>query len=471
MKVAIAGYGVEGEVNYRYWSKLGADMTIFDDSDLPSRPLPEGVPTVLGANALNQMHGFDLVIRTAGLRPDKIKTDGKIWSATNEFFSQCPVPIIGVTGTKGKGTTSTLIHKILEEAGVKTWLVGNIGVPALEVLSEIKQHTNPKSQIPNNDQISNIKYQISDAPGIVVFELSSFQLWDLQQSPETAVVLMIEPDHMDVHASMEEYIAAKGNIAAFQAEDDVVIYHPSNIFSEQVAAQSSGKKIRYMRNEGAYIVNVTAAEKSNQISRQARDDEEEWIVIQGQPICAAKSVGLRGRHNLENICAAITAAWHYTTDVEAIKKAVTEFRGLPHRLEFVREAEGASYYNDSYSSAPGATIAAIQSFNEPKIVICGGFDRGLDYTELAQKITEQQNMKKVLLMGQTKEKIAEALDAMSFSDYEIIQTSDFSAIVRHAHDLANSGDVIILSPGCASFDMFKNFQDRGEQFKKIVEAL
>lgn len=427
MNVAIAGYGVEGESSYTYWHKLGADITIFDEKE-PSRPVPEGVTTYIGADAFSKLDGFDVVIRTAGLSPDKIVTNGKIWSATNEFFAKCPVPIIGVTGTKGKGTTCSLIAEILKTADKTVHLVGNIGVPALSILGEVK---------PDD---------------IVVFELSSFQLWDLEKSPETAVILMIEPDHMDVHSSMEEYVNAKANIVKHQNVDDLLIYHPTNQYSAEIAAQAPARKMKYLTPEGAYV----------------KDDQ---IMIEEIVICSTNEVGLVGAHNLENICAAITAAWHYTQDLDAIKSAVTSFKGLPHRLEFVREVNGVKYYNDSFSSAPGATIAAIRSFQEPEVLICGGFDRGLDYTELAQAIAEQQNIKKIVLIGQTKQAIAERFTAARFTKYQLLETVDMNEVVQAAKKEAKPGDVVILSPGCASFDMFKDFKDRGEQFKQIVEAL
>lgn len=451
MKVAIAGYGAEGQANYNYWRAQTDDITICDENT-PSRTIPENTKTIFGEGAFSQLQDFDLVVRTAGLRPDKIKTNGKIWSATNEFFNQCPVPIIGVTGTKGKGTTATLVSKILEEAGRKVWLLGNIGVPALEVLEEIQNY--------------------SGSDGVVVFELSSFQLWDLEKSPQTAVVLMIEPDHMDVHASMEEYIAAKANITAFQSEEDFLVYHPTNTYSQQIAEQSKALKARFMTEEGANVVIPAKAgiQKSETVDPSFRwDDEVERIVIQEQLICAVEEVGLRGRHNLENICAAITASWNFTKDTSAIKEAVTQFKGLPHRLELVREFDGALYYNDSYSSAPGATIAAIKSFSNPEILICGGFDRGLDYTELAQAVAERENIKQVFLIGETKERIAETFRSANFTNFEVVGSTNFSDIVAHARENAKAGDVVVLSPGCASFDMFKNFQDRGEQFRKIVE--
>lgn len=427
LKIAIAGYGQEGEASYEYWNKLGADITIFDES-IPDRTAPEGVKTYFSADAFSQMYDFDFIIRTPSLSPVKIQSNSKVWSATNEFFMQCPAPIIGVTGTKGKGTTASLIAAILREGGKQVHLVGNIGKPALSELEHIQ------------------------AEDFVVFELSSFQLWDLEKSPQNAVVLMIEPDHLDVHSSMEDYVTAKSHIAVFQTSDDYLTYHPTNSFSAQIAALSPAKKSRYMSSDGANVVDGA-------------------ITIENQTICQVSEVGLLGAHNLENICAVITASWRYIKDTEAIKKAVTSFQGLPHRLQIIEEVDGVSYVDDSYSSAPGAVIAAITSFQQPEILICGGFSRDLDFTQLAKKISEQQNIKKVLLIGQTKQKIAEALQAQDFTSFQILDATNMSEIVAAAQHESTNGDVVLLSPGCPSFDMFKNFADRGEQFQQIVKGL
>jgi UDP-N-acetylmuramoylalanine--D-glutamate ligase len=428
MKVAIAGYGVEGRVSYQYWKSLGDDVTIVDESENVQN-IPASAKAVLGKNALSHLSEFDLIVRTPPLRPDKIHTQGKVWSATNEFFARCIAPIIGVTGTKGKGTTSSLIAAILKATGKTVHLVGNIGVPALEELPKIKEDH------------------------YVVFELSSFQLWDLQKSPEASVVLMIETDHMDVHNSMEEYVAAKANITNHQSTNDLLVYHPTNEFSCQIAAASpAGIKKRYMSEEGASV-------------------QGDVIVIDGQRICQISEVGLIGAHNLENICAAITASWRYTQDVSAIKQAVTNFTGLPHRLEFVREVNGIKFYDDSYSTNPAATIAAIKSFTEPLNLILGGYDRGLEVTELVEAINNQDTIKNVFIIGASKERMASALKESGSKRFQILNENDFSAIVKHVFKASESGDIVLLSPGFPSFDMFKNFTDRGEQFKMIVRGL
>ncbi|MFO0970814.1 MAG: UDP-N-acetylmuramoyl-L-alanine--D-glutamate ligase [Candidatus Saccharimonadales bacterium] len=427
MKVAIAGYGVEGEASCQYWLDKGAEVTVFDEK-MPSHPLPGGVDSVIGTDAFERLEGYDMVIRTASLRPDKIKTDGKVWSATNEFFAKCPAQIIGVTGTKGKGTASTLIAEILKAAGKTVHLVGNIGLPALEILEQVQ------------------------GDDIVVFELSSFQLWDLEKSPEIAVVLMIEADHMDVHASMDEYVAAKANVTTHQKSEDLLIYHPTNRYAAEIATRSAAGKRKFFTPEGAYV--------------NGQD-----IVIEGQVVCSTSDIGLIGAHNLENVCAAVTAAWRYTQDIRAIRSAVANFKGLPHRLEFVDEIKGVAYYNDSFSSAPGATVAAIRSFDQPIVLICGGFDRGLDYSELTAAITEQQNIKKVLLIGQTAAAIGRSFDTATFDKFEILTDMDMPQILQKAASESADGDIVLLSPGCASFDMFKDFKDRGEQFKAAVGEL
>lgn len=427
MKVAIAGYGLEGKASYRYWLQKGDEVTIVDENEqLPN--IPSEATTILGKDAFKQLLNFELVVRTPPLRPERIETNGKIWSATNEFFAKCPAPIIGVTGTKGKGTTSSLIAEILKAAGKTVHLVGNIGVPALEVLPKIK------------------------ADDIVVFELSSFQLWDLERSPHIAVVLMIEPDHMDVHSSMEEYVAAKANIAAHQSEGDTVIYHPINKYSAEIAQTSVGKKMRYMDAEGAHL-------------------EDDSIVIEDNTVCQTSEVSLIGPHNLENICAAATVAWQYTQDHAAIKRGITSFTGLPHRLEFAGEAGGVRFYDDSQATGVGSALAALRSFgSEPTVLILGGSDKGVDVSPVIQEL--DQNRHAVVLIGQASDKLESLLKERAFSNYVKLGVNvTMPEIVAQAKQLSAPGGVVLLSPAHASFGMFKNYQDRGDQFKAAVKAL
>jgi len=432
MKVAIAGYALEGRVNYQYWAQQGHDVTIVDERELPVGELPYGVPTLMGEGVFGKLQDFDLVVRTASLNPSKITTNGKIWSATNEFFDKCPADIIGVTGTKGKGTTCSLIASMLKAAGKTVHLVGNIGTSALEVLPNIK---------PDD---------------IVVFELSSFQLWDIEKSPHVAVVLLIEPEHLDVHHDIGDYVGAKSNIRVYQTDDDICVYHPSNRLSTDVAhASKQGQLIRYGQEEdgGVYV-------RGGNFSRN------------GQDICSTSALQLLGRHNLENACAAITVAKIYELDDRSIEKGLRDFKGLPHRLEFVRTVDGVDYYNDSFSSAPAATLAAVSSFEQPEVLIVGGVDRGADFTELATQLANKKNIKKLIVVGEIRHKLKALFDSAGLGDkVELLEVKTMKEILAKAKNAAVASDVVLLSPACASFDMFKDFYDRGDQFRELVKGL
>lgn len=425
MKVAIAGYGIEGKVSLNYFKAHGDDVTVLDERSIEASELA-GIACKTGSDVFDDLSEYDMVIRTASLRPDRLSMARKVWSATNEFFEKCPAPIIGVTGTKGKGTTASLVAGILKAAGKTVHLVGNIGVPALEVLPNIK------------------------ADDIVVYELSSFQLWDLEKSPHVAVVLMIEPDHLDVHRDMEEYITAKQQIAAHQAPNDTVIYHPTNPFSRRIASVGEGHKIRYgvVEEGGAYV-------------------KENTFFVQTNPICAVDTLQLAGQHNIENACAAISAVWLYTQDVVAIEKGLRDFSGLPHRLKLVADVKSVKYYDDSIATTPGSAIAAIKSFEAPKIVILGGSDKGADYSEIVELCVQTNT--KIIAVGQTGGVIHELAISKGADSHRV--TGGMSEIVAAAAGLAEAGAVVILSPASASFDQYKSYADRGEQFIAAVNQL
>lgn len=422
MKIALLGYGVEGQSAFRYYSYHFPDarFDIYDNAEEPKYAVPEGATFIGGVKDFHNIKA-DIVIRTPAIAPSKISSLGKITSVTREFFETCQAPIIGVTGTKGKGTTASLIAAILKAAGKKVWLIGNIGKPALDVLDKVQDGD------------------------IVVYELSSFQLWDLNKSPHVAVVLMIEPEHLDVHTDFDEYVQAKSNITRYQTDKDKVVYFAKNEVSKQIAEQSLGQKIPY--------------------DIPPSDD----IVVDGEIILKKNEVGLRGEHNLENIYAALLATKEFSPNVDAIKEALISFKGLPHRLEEVRIKDDVLFVDDSFSSAPPSLKAAISAFDQPTILIAGGYDRGLDYSDMAESIIKKGTVKKVLLMGQTKDAIAEKLSQTDYKDFELFDSLE--SAVERAKSISEPGDIVLLSPGCASFDMFKNFSERGDRFKELVNTL
>lgn len=425
MRVAIAGYGIEGKTSYQYWRSLGHEVVVADERDSLD-DVPTGAETLLASDAFERLDGFDLVIRTAGLRPDRIRTDGKVWSATNEFFAKCPAPIIGVTGTKGKGTTCSLITSILRAAGKAVHLVGNIGTPALEVLPQIQ---------PDD---------------IVVYELSSFQLWDIERSPQIAVVLLIEPDHLDVHADYAEYIAAKSRITKFQSESDTVFYHPTNPDAWRIAEASMGHKYKYASDESIYI-------------------KDDMFCDERGAVCPTAALKLPGMHNLENACAAIAAVRRYDKNItnDMIQAGLRDFTGLPHRLKFIREVNGVKYYDDSIATTAGSAIAAIKSFEgQPKVIILGGVNKGTDYASVLSVCKDTDT--KVIAIGKSGPEIAALCETMEIE--HAYAAGGMQAVVEAASRMVREG-VVILSPASSSFDQYKNYADRGDQFIAAVEQL
>lgn len=430
MKIAIAGFGAEGRANLAYYQAQGGhEITILDEKPLVDTPAGCAVET--GDSVFDDLKKYDLVVRTAGLSPEKLTSARRVWSGTNEFFDRCPAPIIGVTGTKGKGTTATMIADILKASQKNVWLVGNIGKPALDVLSFIK---------PDD---------------IVVFELSSFQLWDLEKSPHIAVVLLIEPDHLNVHISMDQYIEAKRNIVKHQSVDDYCVYNMSNSISTGFTEGVQSKTIGYGQ-KGYSSVYV-------------RDG---LFMVGSAELFPTNILRVIGSHNQENACAAIAVARVLDVPDEDIRQGLAGFEGLPHRLEFVRTRKGVDYYNDSFSSAPAASVAAIRSFDRPLVVILGGVQKGGDYSPLVQVLTNKKNIRSIVLIGESQDMLGRMFVDAGMRD-KIMQTKvrTMREIVDIAQRVAQEGDVVLLSPGCASFDMFTDFYDRGNQFRDEVRKL
>lgn len=434
MNVAVLGYGSQGISSMEYWQKAGHDITVCDLNE--SIELPTGIAGKLGIDYLKNLNDFDLIVRAPSVHPTDIRNANpetvdildKVTTNTNEFFAACPTKnIIGVTGTKGKGTTSTLIARMLEASGKTVHIGGNIGTPPLEMLKDAIQETD-----------------------WVVLELANFQLIDIKHSPPIAVCVMVVAEHLDWHPNVNEYLEAKQQLFRWQNPDDIAVYYAENALSQQIVSPTKGKKIPYYQKPGAIVDNG-------------------MITIDDQIICSVDDIKLLGKHNWQNVCAAVTAVWNVTQDIAAIRSAITTTDGLPFRLEFIREHNGVSYYNDSFGTTPETAIVAIEAFSAPKVLIVGGSDKGADYTALAQTIVDN-NVKTVISIGITGRDIAEKLRALGYTSI-IEGTTDMQTMVKTAVNNAVPGDVVLLSAGSASFGLFKNYKDRGEQFNQAVRSL
>lgn len=435
MKIAIIGFNVEGRSTYDYFAAQGGHhLTICDQN--PDIQVPEGADAVLGESYLNHLSRFDLIVRSAGIPPNTLLESNpeiirKISTNVNEFFKASPTKnIVGVTGTKGKGTTSTLITKMLEASGKKVFLGGNIGTPPLNFLPEL------------------------DEDSWVVLELSSFQLTDLQYSPHIAVCLLMTPEHLNWHSDIEDYINSKSQLFRHQTSDDIAIYYADNETSKRIASTSKGWKQPFMAFPGGHVKNGE-------------------VIIDNQIICKTNELKLLGEHNWQNVCAAVTVVWKITQDIDALRSVLTSFSGLPYRIEFRREVNGIRYYNDSFASNVAASLAAAKAVPEKKkVLIIGGFDRGLELDELVEGLKQLgDSLRTVLLIGASGERVANQLKDRGFDNFTLDTPADMTEIVAKASALAQPGDAVILSPGFASFDMFKNFEDRGQKFNEAVAAL
>jgi UDP-N-acetylmuramoylalanine--D-glutamate ligase len=425
-KVAVLGLGIEGIDAINFLLNRSAKITLFDrkeEKDIDFSGVEKAkIKIISGEKYLSGgLKGFDYIVRSPGVYRynseivDAEKSGVTVTSAIKIFFDECPANIIGVTGTKGKGTTSTLIYEIFKNAGKDVYLAGNIGKPCLELLHKLTKDS------------------------FVVMELSSFQLIDLTKSPHIAVVLNITLDHMDWHKNRDEYVEAKKNIVRYQTPSDFAVLNDEYETPNSFAKDTSGKVIYFSKKS------LVSKFKENLL--------------------------LRGEHNLENIAAAVTVAETIGVGQDLILKTVQSFKGLEHRLELVDTVDGVTFYNDSFATGPQPTIAAIKSFTEPETIILGGSDKGLSYQGLGEVINQTKNIKNVILIGITGPMIRKYLDSnLQFKIYNL-QKTNMKEIATKAFEVTPKGGVVILSPAAASFDMFKNYKDRGNQFKKAVQSL
>ncbi|HZJ18455.1 MAG TPA: UDP-N-acetylmuramoyl-L-alanine--D-glutamate ligase [Patescibacteria group bacterium] len=449
-KIAVLGLGLEGLSSVNFFSRKGALISVFDrkekkEVDANFLKALEKLKAEFygGENYLDNLLNFDLIVRSPGVKiPDEAleklnKRGVEITSQTKLFFDLSPAKIIGVTGTKGKGTTSALIYEMLLKQGLDAYLIGNIGKPALEVLNKLNEHS------------------------IVVYELSSFQLLDLNKSPHIAVFLMTTKEHLNYHKNIEEYIDAKRNILRFQESSDLAIVNRDYPASNESDVFTKGKVFQVSREQGLLTDGIFV--KDEAIFLKKNEEDKKLIDI--------KDVLLPGKHNLENICAASITAMLSGVNDKNIITILKSFKGLEHRLELIDTIKGVKYYDDSFSTTPETAIAAIEAFNDPEILILGGSSKNSDFSELGKVISEKENIKAIIGIGEEWKKIKEDILNLGAKTVLIEGAETMEKIVKAVSKIAETGDIVLLTPACASFGMFRNYKERGEQFKNEVRKL
>lgn len=444
-KVMILGFGQEGRSTYKLLRREFPNKKIYvadKNEKLPKRiGNDKNVEFFLGGNYLSQIRDFDIVVKSPGVSPtNEIVEAGKqgveFTSQTKIFFEKQKGKIVGVTGTKGKSTTASLIHLMLKEAGHNTYLLGNIGKPALEVF----KHGNGEKNI-------------------YVYELSSHQLYGMDKSPHVSVILNIGVDHLDWHGSQESYISAKKNVILHQKQGDLAILNYDDQLLKKYNELTKAKTLFFSQKKkvnGAFL-----------------DDSK--MFIQGEKpsfVLDTKKVKLLGKHNIYNLMASVLVSNKFGVDKVDIQKVAYSFSGLEHRLEIVMKIKGVAFVNDSMSTNLVSLKAAVNSFTKPLTVIMGGYDRGLDYEETAKFLADKDNVEHVVLIGETADKLERELDEVHF-DGKIYSMGepDMKKLVKKSFEVTPKGGVVLLSPAAASFDMFENYKDRGKKFKKAVLGL
>lgn len=427
--------GVETTVrDKRSRTELGEAADIFES---------HGARLALGSAYLEDLNE-DVIFRTPGLMPsnpalrEAVDRGSVLTSEMEAFFDVCPCKIIAVTGSDGKTTTTSIIADMLRNQGLTVHIGGNIGTPLLCGADSIRKDD------------------------IAVLELSSFQLITMGKSPDIAVVTNLSPNHLDIHANMEEYIEAKRNIFKHQRDNDLAVFNYDNELTRSFANSAPGETLFFSSHEkvgnGVYLDGGTIYQAGNGICQAVVQIDDIW---------------LPGLHNIENFMAAI-AAVRGLAGYDAILKTAKGFRGVRHRLEFVRELRGVKYFNDSIATSPSRAIAGLRVFGENVVLIAGGKDKGTSFDELGNEIVSR--VRTLVLTGAAAEQIRDSVVKSpgyngSKGKPEIIQRDDFRDAVLAASGSARSGDVVLLSPACTSFDKFRNFEQRGDYFREIVNAL
>lgn len=442
---AVIGVGISNRPLIRLLREAGVQVTVCDRKDrgalgpLAEELEAEGCRLRLGEGYLDELKA-DVIFRTPGLHPRYLEAARRrgctVTSEMEVFFQVCPCPIIGITGSDGKTTTTTIIAGLLRAAGRTVHLGGNIGHPLLAQAGTIR---------PDD---------------LAVVELSSFQLMTMQESPSVAVLTNLAPNHLDIHTDMAEYVQAKAAIFTHQGPEGCLTANWDNAVTREISLKAPGRVSYFTR------ISDTGPSRGCWLRDGAiwyRDDGEERAVLPLEDIL------LPGVHNIENYMAAICAVQGLVED-EVVRAFARTFGGVEHRIELTRQRRGVRWYNDSIASSPSRTIAGLNAFSQPVILIAGGKDKGISYAPLGPVVNE--HVKLLILCGATAEAIRRAVEeAENYQGLEIMEVADYPAAVALADSRSAAGDVVILSPASTSFDRFKNFEERGRAFKELVAAL
>lgn len=446
-KATLIGLGTRTNVSLaRFLVGRGATVTISDRK--PAEQLQQEIALLgdlpvtlsLGGNRVEDTLGADIVFVTPGAPRDipavvaAVEKGIPVSSEIELLFELCPAPIVGITGSSGKSTTTTLVGEILKEAGRRVYVGGNLGTPLIEKVDEMT------------------------AEDWVVLELSSFQLEFMRRSPHVAAILNITPNHLDRHPSMEHYAEAKRNLIRYQTASDWTVLGFANELTRAYGRECAGRRLYFgvdeVEGDGAFF-----AEDTLLLRLDGRT----------KPVIDRAEIQLRGRHNLENVAAAaaITAATGVAP--AAMRPAIARFRGIEHRLEPVREIEGVQFVNDSIATAPERTLAALRSFDEPLVVLAGGRDKHLPLGKLAEMLKVKAHT--VVLFGEAADLLHRALNEAGAPPPQVLRCANLEEAVPLAAAAARPGDVVILSPACTSYDQFRDFEERGREFKRLVHEL
>ncbi len=444
--IGVVGVGISNTPIITMLAEFGLKVRAFDKRSFEQlgdsgKILKEmGVELFCGEDYMDHLSG-DVIIKTPGMRFDhpallREKAKGSLITSEMElFFEYCPCPILGITGSDGKTTTTSLVYEMISRTGRKVHLGGNIGFPLFCRLGEI-------------------------APDdLVVAELSSFQLHTLRKSASAAIVTNLSPNHLDMHKGMEEYVEAKTNLFRFQNQQELLVLNHDNEITASFEKEAKGR-LRVFSFKGDH----------GMVGAFYRDDAV-WMRIEAgaepEKLIDRKDLLLRGNHNVENYMAAALLAWDYS-DAEAMRKVAKEFGGVRHRMELIREIRGVKFYNDSIGSSPTRTIATLLSFDKKVRLLAGGYDKKIPFDALGDIVPD--HVEKLYLCGVTAEKIRDAVLAKAPRfPYEIFDSLEQA--IKAAYAESKEGDIVLLSPACASFDQFKNFEERGDFFASVVKEL